>query len=80
MRDKYKEIEETLKSMQSFVAMVCDERPDCCDVIEVKDKWITSLTKIKETEEFKEFIVKLNNTKSDSSLEINAKYLFKLNL
>ena len=77
MRDKYKEIEETLKSMQS---MVCDERPDCCDVIEAKDKWINSFDNIKETEEFKEFIVKLNNTKSDSSLEIYAKYLFKLNL
>ena len=58
---------------------VCDERPDCCHVLEEKDEWITSLDVFRESEEFKEFVNQLhNNSINDESLVNYAKYHFNL--
>ena len=75
LRNKYKRIETLLKSMQSEVI---DERPDCYQVLEERDEWITSLDNIEETEEYKEFVDRLNNNSiTDESLVKYAKYHFK---
>ena len=65
-------------------SMVCKERPDCCDVIEVKYKWINNFDNIndlidyKETKDYNRFIDKLNdNTISGSSLGIYSRHVLK---
>ena len=66
-----------MKSMQTEVP---EERPDCCHVLEERDKWITSLDNIRESEEFKEFVNQLqNNSITDKSIVKYAKYHFNLN-
>ena len=56
-----------------------EERPDCCDVLEERDKWVMSFDNIRESEEYKEFVKQLNNNSiTDESLVIYAKYHFKL--
>ena len=58
---------------------VCDERPDCCLVLEERDQWVISLDDIRESEEYKEFVNKLhNNSISDESLVKYAKYHFQV--
>ena len=52
-----------------------EERADCCDVLEEKDKWILSLDNIRESEEYEEFI---NQYISDELLVKYVKYHFKL--
>ena len=75
LRKKYKRIETLLKSMQSEVI---DDRPDCYQVLEERDEWITSLDNIEKTEEYKEFVDRLhNNSITDESLVKYAKYHFK---
>ena len=54
---------------------VIDERPDCYQVLEERDQWITSLDNIEKTEEYKEFVDRLhNNSITDESLVKYAKY------
>ena len=58
---------------------ICDERPDCCLVLEERDQWVISLDDIRESEEYKEFVDKShNNSISDESLVKYAKYHFQL--
>ena len=57
----------------------CNERPDCCHIIQTKDEWIMSLMSIKETNEYKKFIEYLNNnTITEESLVKYAKYHLEL--
>ena len=75
-RRKYKRIETLLKSMQSEV---CDERPDCCLVLEERDQWVMTLDDIREAEEYEEFVKELNNSSiTDESLVKYSKYHFEL--
>ena len=61
-------------------SIVCDERPDCCDVIAMKDKWIISLDNISDSEEYNDFVNHLkNNTFNEQSLVKYTKYHLKLN-
>ena len=77
LKNKYKRIETLLKSMQFEV---CDERPDCYQVLEERDEWITSLDNIKETDEYEVFVNQLNNISiNDESLAKYVKYHFELN-
>ena len=74
LRNKYKRIETLLKSMQSEVI---DERPDCFKISEERDEWIPNLDNIEKTEEYKEFVDRLNNNSiTDESLVKYAKYHF----
>ena len=76
MKRKYKRIETLLKSMQSEV---CDERPDCCLVLEERDQWVMSLDDIREAEEYQDFVNRLHNgCIYDESLVKYAKYNFEL--
>ena len=60
-------------------SMVCDERPDCCLVLEERDQWVISLDDIIELKQYKEFVKQLhNNSISDESLVKYAKYHFEL--
>ena len=74
MKSKFKRFETLLKSMQTEV---CEDRPDCCDVIAMKDEWIMSLDDIQESAEFREFVNQLNNnSNTDDSIVKYAKYHF----
>ena len=76
LKNKYKEIEAILKNMQSIV---CNERPDCCLVLEERDKWIISLDRIKETKEYNDFINQLIINSNNEELINYTKYHLKLN-
>ena len=59
--------------------MVCDERPDCCDVMAVNEQWITTLDDIQRTQQYIEFVNHFkDNTFSGSSLDIYAKFIFQI--
>ena len=77
LKNKFKQFEKLLKSMKS---KLFEERPDCCDVLEERNKWIMSLDNIRESEEFKEFVDELhNNLITDDSIVKYAKYHLNLN-
>ena len=57
----------------------CEERADCCHVLEERYKWIMSLFDIRESKEYKDFINQYNNNSiTDESLVKYAKYHFQL--
>ena len=70
LRDKYRIIEEILKSMQS---MVINKRPDCCDVIENRCEWNLSKNELNNTEEFIKEKIDLIHPFQLTSLEV---YIF----
>ena len=60
-------------------SIVCIERPDCCDVIAIRDKWIISFEDITDSEEYNDVINHLKNNRfNEQSLVKYAKYHLKL--
>ena len=58
---------------------VCDERPDCCLVLEEREVWVLTLDDIREVEEYEEFVKQLhNNSITEESLVKYTKYHFEL--
>ena len=60
-------------------SIVCNERPDCCVVLEERDKWIMSLDIIKETKEYNDFINHFKNNSINEELLNYTKYHLNLN-
>ena len=61
-------------------SIVCNKRPDCCDVIAMRDKWIMSLEDICDSEEYNDVVNHLqNDPMNEESLVKYTKYHLKLN-
>ena len=75
LENKFKQFETILKSMQ---LEVCEERPDCCHVLEERNEWIISLDIIKKTKEYNDFINYSTNNSINEELVNYAKYQFNL--
>ena len=58
---------------------ICDERPDCCHVLEERNEWIISLDIIKQMKEYNDFISHLKNNFINEELINYTKYHLKLN-
>ena len=55
-----------------------DERPDCCHVLEERNKWIISLDRIKEMKEYNDFTNYLKNNTINEELVNYTKYHFDM--
>ena len=77
MKGKYERLESLLRLMTGKVA---DERPDCSEVLSVRDEWTQSLTVTQHNgQQYDHYINKLrdNSISDEWKLKLYLKYHFK---